>query len=333
MIRKLRELVILALLLPSGAPLSAQLITLSNGTGDGQVTIVTDALGNINPLSPGGAGTGGRDSGLFNPLGPDGPMKTIMVSELDYAIYQTRTGPHAPFARQSTALGPVILSQSGNATSSTTDFRLNASGAFYGTLVQSLSNLYDNGIQTGSLLEQNYTFRYDVSGPLHWTMNIVRYLDPDLLFGTSYNDDGGGVETAPNGSPLLYALASPGGDRATSVSMYNEGGMASGYQIGSHPSLFRSIRAGAALDNTVLNSGGDGVIDTGFEMHMALNTLLYFTPDSPVASFTTYTIFGYGSLTGGTVPEPATWAMMIGGFGAVGSALRRRRRRTTVSLA
>jgi hypothetical protein len=37
----------------------------------------------------------------------------------------------------------------------------------------------------------------------------------------------------------------------------------------------------------------------------------------------------------GAVPEPATWAMMIGGFGMVGGAMRRRRAstRTTVSFA
>lgn len=32
------------------------------------------------------------------------------------------------------------------------------------------------------------------------------------------------------------------------------------------------------------------------------------------------------------VPEPATWAMMIGGFGMVGGAMRYRRRKTTVSF-
>lgn len=35
----------------------------------------------------------------------------------------------------------------------------------------------------------------------------------------------------------------------------------------------------------------------------------------------------------GAVPEPATWAMMIGGFGAVGVAMRYRRRKVTVSFA
>ena len=34
---------------------------------------------------------------------------------------------------------------------------------------------------------------------------------------------------------------------------------------------------------------------------------------------------GVGDVVGGTVPEPATWAMLIVGFGAVGGALRRQR--------
>jgi hypothetical protein len=33
------------------------------------------------------------------------------------------------------------------------------------------------------------------------------------------------------------------------------------------------------------------------------------------------------------VPEPSTWAMMIGGFGIVGGAMRRRRSTTTVTFA
>jgi hypothetical protein len=34
----------------------------------------------------------------------------------------------------------------------------------------------------------------------------------------------------------------------------------------------------------------------------------------------------------GAVPEPASWAMMLGGFGLVGAALRNRRRNTAVSF-
>ncbi len=46
---------------------------------------------------------------------------------------------------------------------------------------------------------------------------------------------------------------------------------------------------------------------------------------------TTYSI----STTGATpaVPEPATWAMMIGGFGGIGGAMRARRRKVSVTFA
>ena len=40
-----------------------------------------------------------------------------------------------------------------------------------------------------------------------------------------------------------------------------------------------------------------------------------------------------GTVAASAVPEPATWAMMIGGFGMIGGAMRSRRRKTTVSFA
>ena len=39
------------------------------------------------------------------------------------------------------------------------------------------------------------------------------------------------------------------------------------------------------------------------------------------------------SASGGAVPEPASWAMMLGGIGLVGGAMRRRRRNTSVTFA
>jgi hypothetical protein len=38
------------------------------------------------------------------------------------------------------------------------------------------------------------------------------------------------------------------------------------------------------------------------------------------------TRYGAGSFLGGAVPEPASWAMMLVGFGGLGAVLRRRRR-------
>ena len=41
----------------------------------------------------------------------------------------------------------------------------------------------------------------------------------------------------------------------------------------------------------------------------------------------------FGAGAGGIVPEPATWAMMIGGIGAAGGALRRRKANVSVTFA
>jgi hypothetical protein len=40
---------------------------------------------------------------------------------------------------------------------------------------------------------------------------------------------------------------------------------------------------------------------------------------------TSFAATGFATNGGGTIPEPATWAMMILGFGGIGAMLRRRR--------
>jgi hypothetical protein len=44
-------------------------------------------------------------------------------------------------------------------------------------------------------------------------------------------------------------------------------------------------------------------------------------------------LFGLSIATGGAVPEPATWALMILGFGAIGGAMRYRTRKVTFATA
>lgn len=58
----------------------------------------------------------------------------------------------------------------------------------------------------------------------------------------------------------------------------------------------------------------------------ALNQFTNVSTTAGLLSLDTATnvVFSNGP-TGGTVPEPASWAMMIGGFGLVGAAMRRRR--------
>lgn len=68
-----------------------------------------------------------------------------------------------------------------------------------------------------------------------------------------------------------------------------------------------------------------------------LHGVIRFTGSFSRLSFTDFSEtwhgiqIGIGGLAAPAVPEPATWAMLIGGFGAVGGTVRRRR--TTVSFA
>ena len=52
---------------------------------------------------------------------------------------------------------------------------------------------------------------------------------------------------------------------------------------------------------------------------------------NPGYTFNTAQVFGLAGLA--AVPEPATWAMMLVGFGFAGAAARRRRTRVNVSFA
>jgi hypothetical protein len=101
---------------------------------------------------------------------------------------------------------------------------------------------------------------------------------------------------------------------------------------------------GVNADDSLVSLGFDGVIKSGLNgaatfVNSGQNTTLTF--NTPTARFTRYlfttnergdVVFagdtGQGYLVGqinAVVPEPATWAMMIGGFGLVGFGLRRRR--------
>jgi hypothetical protein len=84
--------------------------------------------------------------------------------------------------------------------------------------------------------------------------------------------------------------------------------------------------------------------DMAFEIKQTADPEYWFLKNLPTLSGTqTLTINGTSGAAGsyggtvafasGAVPEPATWAMMILGFGMVGAGLRMARRPTTVKIA
>lgn len=68
----------------------------------------------------------------------------------------------------------------------------------------------------------------------------------------------------------------------------------------------------------------DGVIDITLDLSDGVNL---FNPD------TAFTSVGVTLESVGAVPEPASWALMIGGFGLVGGAMRRRKANVKVAYA
>jgi hypothetical protein len=67
-----------------------------------------------------------------------------------------------------------------------------------------------------------------------------------------------------------------------------------------------------------------------------LITRAWFTADGDVGDVRQVRLGGFAALQPGgepgVIPEPATWAMLVLGFGAVGSGLRKRRQRFATSL-
>ncbi len=94
------------------------------------------------------------------------------------------------------------------------------------------------------------------------------------------------------------------------------------------------VHTGTPLVFEVVSPAGFGLF---------FNAFTAITSGSPI-SYYSYTIEAFSDANlgedfrdvgggGGAVPEPATWAMLIGGFGLVGAAARRRRAATAHQLA
>lgn len=103
------------------------------------------------------------------------------------------------------------------------------------------------------------------------------------------------------------------------------------YQLGFNTAAFDPANASFAAANRII--GGRPAFNAGnsysFQIDVGASpTRLFF---ANIDDFRTDNSGAY-TITVGNVPEPASWAMMIGGFGVVGGAARARRR-TRVTFA
>jgi hypothetical protein len=153
----------------------------------------------------------------------------------------------------------------------------------------SLAALACSGFYAGNLLD-NANVAAQVTGlgaiGVTWDGNF------NALVAAGQKIDGKGATTLNFAQPL---------SGLTAIGIHFGGGGPNGVGNGT---AFYLLDAGTALKALDLNYGGSsGVVIYSTGHHVS-------PPTDPVT---------------GAVPEPASWAMMIGGFGMVGATLRRRR--------
>jgi len=99
--------------------------------------------------------------------------------------------------------------------------------------------------------------------------------------------------------------------------------LTNGNQLNFGETMFGLTIIGAHFGNV---SGPAGNVSVFWLFDFGTEGADFVTLDDPTG-WSNATLYTTGSPPG--VPEPATWAMMLFGFGAAGTALRRSRRRTT----
>ena len=105
-----------------------------------------------------------------------------------------------------------------------------------------------------------------------------------------------------------------------------------GFDIGSWPNIDRtsSVRVLSGDNGTIFTDTGDIRILGSEPTHFGYNATradgfrIQFGPENYNVGIDNIE-FRVSQIDGAVVPEPATWALMIGGFGLAGATLRRRR--------
>jgi hypothetical protein len=182
------------------------------------------------------------------------------------------------------------------------------------SFISSLSSFSTEGFESFGIAQTPLTLNFQGSaGPLSAT-----------LTGAGNTDFNRGNTFATAGSKEFIAYGDTTVEFATAVTAF-------GFYATDVADLGRGL-------TVLINGGSGGVFDLLSGSAGSNGNLLFFgiTSASPISSITFAGAgrndgFGFDDLTVGqaaAVPEPATWAMFIGGFGLIGGAMRRRQRAT-----
>lgn len=329
-IKKPAAILIAALGLLSFAPLAGAMpFTLTNGPGDGTVSVGVDGFGSF------GSSIGiNASNALYDPVGAGGVAGTTFESGVAIGFGMGYSFLTSGLIGSSGGLSNPMVS--GTATSASSNFTF--SGLSF-SLSQVLTNLLSGSVQTGSLLTQTYTINNTGNGVA--SFDLIRYLDGDLLFDGNLSGDGGGRIVLGGVETLFETDTAAGSATSTTfVGITGTGGTTPGsnrYEIDSFSGLRSRIIAGTALDDIITGDGEDPLqlpldqfIDAGFGYDVTLalrNTFSLGIGGS--TTYTTTTLFGSG-VPGGctnpngcrTVPEPSIVALMSLGLLGLGFARR-----------
>ncbi|WP_404709946.1 PEPxxWA-CTERM sorting domain-containing protein [Sphingomonas sp. MMS24-J13] len=208
--------------------------------------------------------------------------------------------------------------------------RLALIGASFLTLVASAAHagtVYTNGATDGTASGWTISSGYAVTNA--FTLSAAATITGFSFGGWTYPGDAIATVDWGISSAADYAIS---GTANVTEGVGGQNGY--GYSVHDYSASIAplSLSAGTyyfALQNATTTAGNNAYWDINNGPSIAYenmlgNTANYLFPGTNSAAFTLQ--------SGGAVPEPASWAMMIGGFGMVGATLRRRQR-TTVRFA
>jgi hypothetical protein len=254
--------------------------TLSNGTGDGSLTVTVDPFGAFGSATAAGIA-------LYDPVGSKRNASSVYQS----AVYFDQLGYflNALDGIYGGSLKGKALNQVSKQ-KAVSEFNVKN---FNFKLTQTLNDKTSKG----TIFTQEYKIKNNTGSTQ--TFYLIRHIDGDLLFDGTLNDTGGASEDGKT----LFEFDSGEDIRNTStfVGIRNQGGYINlGYEVTSYPYIDDIIYGGEdALHNEVRGDNDkNGITDYPYDITLSLGNMFTNVDSGQTVTFKTETIFGASSLAG-----------------------------------
>ncbi|BBE71838.1 hypothetical protein [Oharaeibacter diazotrophicus] len=256
-------------------------LTLTNGTGDGRLTVKVDGYGSFGSTTPAGDVS-------YDPVGAIGPAGAVWESAVMFSPTKQFLATGSMHVGQ--GLPPVEITRSGNRIA-TSSFSV---GGFDFTLRQEVLPPAPNG----STLVQTYKITNRTGRSQ--TIALSRYVEGDLYFVGSFGNDFGGV----SGDGRTVYQFDTGDDPSaptTFVGINATGGTAAGYSIQPYRFTDAVVAAGRVpteIRNKIHDdANADRITDHGFDAGIIQQNNMTIRAGA-TATYVTRTRFGSGSIVG-----------------------------------